>query len=107
MHTAARNEPHRVGDLLTAETASGHFGHFHVAAGDGLHHLARVLELLHQAVYVGHRRAAALGQPLAPPGVDNLGLLSFGGGHLVDDRLGLLEHVVRNLHPLEHLAQPW
>ena len=84
--------------------SSGHVRHLHVAAGYGLHHLAGVLELLHQAVYVGHRRAAALGQPLAPPGVDDLGLLAFGGGHRVDDRLGLLEHVVRNLHPLEHLA---
>ena len=31
-------------------------------------------------------------------------MLALGGGHRRDDRLGLLEHIVRNVHVLEHLA---
>ena len=84
--------------------SSGHVRHLHVAAGYGLHHLAGILELFHQAVHVGHRRAAALGDALAAVCVDDFGVLALGRGHRRNDRLGLLEHVVRDVHVLEHLA---
>ena len=54
---------------LPTETAR-HLGQLHLtAAGDHLHHFARVVELFQQAVYVGHRRAAAFGDAFAaaPP----------------------------------------
>ena len=91
--------------ILSPHHPARHLGHLHAAAGHGLHHLARVVELLHQAVDVGHRRAA---EPLAMRSRRRALMISgrsrSAGVIERDDRLGLLEHVVRNVHVLEHLA---
>ena len=48
--------------------------------------------------------AAAFGDAFAAARVEDFGALALGGGHRADDRLGLLEDVVRNLDAFERLA---
>src|SRR5580765_3455507 len=52
-----------------------------------LHHHPCLLEILEQAIHLGHRRAAARGDALAPAAVDQARLPPLLGRHGEQDRL--------------------
>lgn len=56
-----------------------HFGY--PAPGHGLHHLAGILELLEEAVYIRGCGTAAPRNPFAAAAVDDRGILAFGRTH--------------------------
>ena len=64
-----------------------HAGHHlaHLAAGDFLHHLARLVELLQQAVHFLQSGAATASYALAARAVQYLGMGALFGRHGVDD----------------------
>ena len=76
----------------------------HLAAGDHLHHLAGLLELLQQAVHLLDVRAAALCDAVAAAAVQDFRMLAFLRGHGVDDGLDALEGVVVNVDVLDGFA---
>ena len=86
----------------------GHSGH-RAAAGDLLHHLAGLLEAVHERVDLLDGRPRALGDPHAARSVEDLGVVALAGGHRTDDRLdpgdGSLVELLEGLAVLAHAGQ--
>ena len=79
-----------------------HTGHF--AAGDHLHHLPGLVELLDESVHLLIAGARALGDALTAAGIENLRIGSFLRGHALDDGLNALEGVVVDVDIADGLA---
>src|ERR1700688_2129849 len=58
---------------------------------DFLHYLARLLELLHEAIDFRHRRAAAVGDAGPPMAVEYQMVAAFLARHRIDNRLHAFE----------------
>ena len=85
--------------------AGGHAAHCaFLVAHHLLYHLAHLVKLAHQGVYILHGYARARGNALAAAGVEDIGMAALLRGHAAHDCLGLFKSVFVDLNVLELAA---